>query len=620
MVAVPAAIVLWRAHPVAMVATVRAIRHAVVEGRKAAGSLWASVETLFQASPAPTAESVLTAGAADSPAPAAETRAAPAARSGGGPARAETGAAVAIQAETVGTDDPREAETRRARDEGARSLKALREALAAPADIKIDDVFKWARAMSEAELKSALAAVMALEASDQRDRLRNAILRDWGRRDMAGALRMVESMKGDPNAGNLQSAMSSVLNGWAKANPQLALDWVSRYGDLDERTKLVSGGEIMRNLGYAEPTAAALQTAWNMPTADQQRQALWELSRLVPADQRSAFFYQLYQVPDPAANRGAIAQVMLNSWSKEDPRSAALWVDQHRSDFTDPKLAASLRDQVFYQWGRQDMTSALAAAGTQASAADPKVAEQVSRRILQGWADANPKSALEWVTNYHGLDPRTEWIRGDALMRNLGLNQATPEAARLVWSLPTVNQQRAALTELTRTLTPGERLKVLVAMQDDPSSGANPKALVPMVVGEWAKLSPREAAGWVQQIPDPAMSLLATRTLVNAWQRTAPADTLEWLQNAGTDAFHQQQMRSVMNTWAARDTVDSGRWLAPQVPNPAMDRMVYDYARVLSREDPRVALTWMGSITNPKLREQGLTMLAASGAGPGARN
>ena len=603
---------LWRYHPAALVETVRQLRNTGGQVRETAASLWASIESLMPGSadePARMRQAV-----ADTDQGVAPSGSTPASASGEVP-RLFLAAAASPAAESLDGDGPASRELPRDRTRTARAnpLENLRTALAAPADLKSEDVHKWAREMSDAELKSALGAIMAMEPSDHRDRLRNALLYSWGRRDMAAAMKEVESLRALPAAGNLQTATASVLNGWALGNPQLALEWMTRYGDLDERTRLVSSAAVFRRLGFTEPTAAALQAAWSMPTDAQQRSALAELARTVPADQRSAFFYELYQVPDPQANRNAIAQVLLSSWAKEDARSAALWLDQHRSDFSDAKFAASLRDQVYYQWGRQDMGAALEAAAAYQTGNDPSAGEQASRRILQGWADANPRAALEWVANFNGVDPRTEWIRGDALMRNLGFTQPTPEATSLVWSLPTVDQQRAALTEILRPLTPSDRIDFLVAMQENPASGANIKAVVPMLVGEWAKVSPRETAEWVRGLTDPAAALDATRVLIGNWQRTAPAETIDWLRSGADQTVSTQQARSVLRNWAARDTVESGRWLAPQVPDPAMDPMVLDYVRSLSRVDPAVARIWVDSITNPKLRERGLTLVSTGG-------
>ncbi len=608
----------WRAHPAALVETVRRLHEAGARMRVTAASIRAAIGSVFpvgpgssvgvespggdryahDASPAPgVGATVLVSNALRPPVSAAGGKSSPAAARLA-ESRADGPASRAL---------PKEPD-RRPRPN---PLSSLRAALDAPADMKMEEVHKWAREMSDAELKSALGAIMALEPSDQRDRLRNTLLNVWGRRDMNAAMAAVESLRRDPAAGNLQSATASVLNGWALANPQLALEWMTRYGSIDERTRLVSANQLFRGLGFTEPTSAALRTAWSMPTDAQQRAALAELARTVPADQRSAFFYELYQVPDPQANRAAIAQVLLGSWAKEDARSAALWLDQHRSDFSDPKLASVLRDQVYYQWGRQDLGAALEAAAYQAGN-DPKAVEQASRRILQGWADANPRDALEWVTTQHGVDPRTEWLRGDALMRNLGYQQPTPEAASLVWSLPTAIQQRAALTELLRPLTPADRIDYLAAMQADPASGANSKTVVPMLVGEWAKVSPRETAEWVRGLTDPSAAIDATRVLVGSWQRTAPAETIDWLRSGPDPVVASQQARSVLRNWASRDTIESGRWLAPQVPDPAMDRMVLDYVRTLRLTDPAVAKIWADNITNPSLRERGLVLIASA--------
>ena len=607
---------LWRFHPAALIETARQIRSAGGQMRESVASLWASIESLLPGRSE--AEHPLEAAVVD----ANSGTSSPGGSNGSTSSKPGflSAAAASTAAESRNGDGPASREL--PRDESPRTVRrnpldSLRSALSAPADLKTEDVHKWAREMSGVELKSALAAIMAMEPSEQRDRLRNALLHSWGRRDMAAAMKEVEALRANPAAGNLQSATASVLNGWALGNPQLALEWMTRYGDIDERTRLVSAGEVIRRLGFTEPTAAALQAAWNMPTDAQQRAALAELARTVPADQRSAFFYELYKVQDPQANRNAIAQVLLSSWAKEDARSAALWLDQHRSDFSDSKFAATLRDQVYYQWGRQDMGAALEAVAAYQTTSDPKAEEQASRRILQGWADANPRAALEWVANYHGVDSRTEWIRGDALMRNLGFTEPTPEATSLVWSLPTAAQQRAALTEILRPLTPADRIDYLVAMQENPASGANSKAVVPMLVGEWTKVSPRETAEWVRGLTDPAAALDATRILVNNWQRTAPAETIDWLRTSPDEKLGELQVRSVLRNWAARDTVESGRWLAPQVPDPAMDPMVLDYVRSLSKVDPSVARIWVDSITNPVLRDRGLTVVA-SAASPGA--
>ena len=608
---------LWRYAPATLLETVKQIRHAGGQVRETAASLWASIESLLPGhSDAATSEPNFAAGAQ----PASNVAA-----NGAEPRAAITvlrlEAATSVATASRSEDGPASRELPKESPKTARpdGLKSLRTALSAPADVKAEDVHKWARTMNDAELKSALSAIMAMEPSEQRDRLRNALLHAWGRRDMAAAMKEVEALRADPAAGDLKSATASVLNGWALGNPQLALEWMTRYGNLDERTRLVSAADVFRRLGFTEPTAAALQAAWSMPTDAQQRAALAELARTVPPDQRSAFFYELYQVPDPQANRNAIAQVLLSSWAKDDPRSAALWLDQHRSDFSDPKFASTLRDQVYYQWGRQDMGAALQAVAAYQAGGDPKAEELATRRILQGWADVNPRAALEWMSNYHGVDPRTEWIRGDALMRNLGYNQPTPEAASLVWTLPTVTQQRAALTEILRPLTPSDRIDYLVALQENPASGANDKAVVPMLVGEWAKVSPRETAEWVRGLTDPAAALDATRVLVGNWQRTAPAETIDWLRTGADPAVATQQARSVLRNWAARDTVESGRWLAPQVPDPAMDPMVLDYVRSLSKVDPAVARIWVDSIANPHLRERGLTLVASAAPPTGGR-
>jgi hypothetical protein len=119
------------------------------------------------------------------------------------------------------------------------------------------------------------------------------------------------------------------------------------------------------------------------------------------------------------------------------------------------------------------------------------------------------------------------------------------------------------------------------------------------------KVSPADAASWLQSLPACEGKDTALFQRATAWAEKDPAAALGWTQNLGE--MRPVAMRSAFTQWMSQDINAAIEWLAPQIssqkPDPTTDRLVDLVVNGCAPEDLSVIADWSQTIPSPALRD-----------------
>ena len=234
----------------------------------------------------------------------------------------------------------------------------------------------------------------------RRDMVAEMVLHAWGRTDPLAAL---DGLAVIDSAQLRNRVAASIIRSWANDDPRAAFDWVRTEAPSPMRSSLLSS--TLGNLGKSDPLRA-----------------------LSLADEL-----------DGTVRSTAIEQV-LRVWGKEDPRSAAAWLDASQ-DTTPTAVSAVARHyaevdaEAAFEWVQGQSVEAQRRAVTtvvgRIAAGSPESALRLVNRIR----DSQAKLAAEYqvIKTWADTDPRAA-VRAIARMDN-SLSQHLYQNTFRSWSL-----------------------------------------------------------------------------------------------------------------------------------------------------------------------------------------
>lgn len=288
--------------------------------------------------------------------------------------------------------------------------------------------------------------------------------------------------------------------------------------------------------------------------------------------------------------RDTVLEAVLKSWGKSDPKGLLGSIDQLKS----PKLRESGVDEALKTMGAQDPAATLKWLKDNPGTASAAATQARFNAAIAGIASSDPKGAFDVVSALSEGNDRDRQNKSDALHSltdTLAQTGHLADAQQLLATLPAGATRDDAFDHFAESLaaTSPDDAKSWVTAVTDPAERAR---LEGHVVDAWAKSDPMAAATWAMQVDQDA--------LANA-DPNAPKDPLN-----GPGML----LANAIVSWAENDLDGPGQFLNQLPDSPNKDRAVAVFAMHAGEEDPESAAKWIGTVSDPKIRD-GVTMVVA---------
>jgi hypothetical protein len=294
---------------------------------------------------------------------------------------------------------------------------------------------------------------------------------------------------------------------------------------------------------------------------------------------------------DPEAK--FVAHMLLTRWGKEDPAGAFAAVEKMDAKrgggdaltilasvaATDPRRAA--------EW-LNDPDNALRER--------PKMDYLLAGTIAKEWVRQDPNAAWEWA---QGLP---EEQRGGALRGVLDSLVSTDpgQAAEMVRSLDDDKMRHGLVGDIAESWA--KRTPDLAMEWAQSLEGAERNRAVEETLDGWAQSAPKEAAAFIDQLPENERTDRQIAQVAREWGRRDPADAAAWLGAQPEGEGKAASIGEVIYQWTARDPEAASTWLGDQPPGESYDNGAQALAKATFESDPTSAVAWAASIGNEERR------------------
>jgi hypothetical protein len=344
---------------------------------------------------------------------------------------------------------------------------------------------------------------------------------------------------------NRSTAFYTIARTWAKSDPKAAADFAASLQGTEGREQYLRA--VITQWAQADYRAAANWVLNAMPTT-QADSARYLTQALLGSNPTAAG--ELVQKLPPSDQTSALAETVVEAWTRYDPDKAVAWVEAL------PESPG--RTRAFERLARQLAVSApprAAAFAVKAGADDMAVG--LRRDIAVHWSESDPAAAADWAakfaTNRHDKAlpaVATEWAK-----------RAPADAAQFALRL----EHREQETMLLQVLR--------VWANDSPQGAGNWLASnapvkvatgqIRPVISRWTRNDAKGAANWVRSLPpgdlrDAAGTGLADNTRVKDISLTV-AQAVGLISNAET---RTRAMERLAKHWLERAPEAAKAWLA----------------------------------------------------------
>lgn len=245
----------------------------------------------------------------------------------------------------------------------------------------------------------------------------------WGRIDGEAAVAFAREQEGRTR----EWTMTSVLAGWAKANPLEAMSWIDGVEDAGERHNFTRGlvyGLAQRDVNQATDYVLTLSSKGDERAAEYMGSiARHQLSQ--GYESAAAWSDSLPDGPLKASALDTIA----GDYARRNPEDAAAWVSQYAESADG---ARAIRE-VSEEWAERDPTKAIEWVSTLPEGSNRT---QALSEAISEWAERNPTASGEYLAALPGGEERDMAISAYARR----VLREEPEGA-LAWTLSIGNEE-----------------------------------------------------------------------------------------------------------------------------------------------------------------------------------
>ena len=264
-------------------------------------------------------------------------------------------------------------------------------------------------------------------------------------------------------------------------------------------------------------------------------------------------------------------------------------------------------ERLLLRWGELDGRSALAFAFEHSEHWNLEAAVSSA---LAGWSKSDPESAWDWTVENPGAGPfQSERI--NAVIREI--SQDNPQIGfSLAASVANEALRTSALKTVADHLFATDQFRDRLSWFSDLPESSVRQITIDHIARLWSRYEPLYAAEWVLDISENRSNSMALTTIASNWAASDPQRAAQWAVALPAGAARVSSVAAVVDSWLrAGDTAVAAEWLNRQPSHPDYDRAVKQVALTVMSEDPEAAMTWAESITEDRLREVTVTMVAS---------
>jgi hypothetical protein len=248
----------------------------------------------------------------------------------------------------------------------------------------------WARgevlsALSEQDPQKAIALLHTVDDDKQRSRMISQIAWEMAGDDLDEALKFIQGQ--GKNDYEKRQANMALINNFVYRDVETAMDLYTRLGG--GQIDPYIGSSIAQKLAEDDPEHA---WEWIQGLSTQSYEnALKGFARKMDPDDPMPVLQKLLSIPEENIRQNALNSGFQHL-AREDPEKALELLEKQGLQ----DEAKSAWNQVFREWGSKDGPSA-AQRIMELARGQEDFPEQLARQVVHGWAQTNPRKALEWT-------------------------------------------------------------------------------------------------------------------------------------------------------------------------------------------------------------------------------
>lgn len=369
---------------------------------------------------------------------------------------------------------------------------------------------------------------------ERRERAVIGALGELVRADPARLLDMVRDFSQDPR----RFVEMRALNQLAERDPLAAARYLDGLPIGNERQALVQ--TVARAFGRQDPTAAL---AWAR-TIDERNALAAVIGGIGERDPQRAIDLALELAP--GERRSALQAILMRAAAQSDVEVAA--IADRLVALEDPSLQPYVGAMLLPQWAARSPESAMRWLVANAETASPNLFQSVGQTL----AARNPTAAIAYAEQIP-TTAREAWISGLAQ----GYAQQDPRGA-LEWfgQFRGESWYRRTAASLAMTLAQhdGAAAAQLIDEADPAGTGPQSQQTLQVVANNWANRDPSAAAQWAIARPAQPQRAQVVEAVVSVWAARDPGAARAWVLQLPSTDLRDRSLARLLTTTAHRSS------------------------------------------------------------------
>ncbi len=243
---------------------------------------------------------------------------------------------------------------------------------------------------------------------------------------------------------------------------------------------------------------------------------------------------------------------------------------------------------------------------------DPLARYNLAIRNLEAWVNADPKSALEWLSAQPATGRRAETLR--MVLGQYAENDPKGAAGWALENLTGVDLNNA-LIRIAEEWARRDGLEAANWLSSLPAGSERDAALEGMFF-VWASRDPAAAVDFIKRNPAPdALSATLRYAAYAGWAKTDPQGAVAASLESSRVYQDPEQFANTLANWATADLTASSAWLLANVRDGDFRASaVRELATLFAHQSPDAGLTWIGKLNAGGERDMAVNQLASEWA------
>lgn len=243
---------------------------------------------------------------------------------------------------------------------------------------------------------------------------------------------------------------------------------------------------------------------------------------------------------------------------------------------------------------------------------DPLARYNLAIRNLEAWVNADPVSALEWLSSQQATGRRAETLR-----MALGQFAENDPKGAAGWAMENLTgvELNNALIRIAEEWARRDGLEAANWLSSLPAGSVRDAALEGMFF-VWASRDPAAAVDFIKRNPgSDALSATLRYAAYAGWAKTDPQGAVAASLESSRVYQDPDQFANTLANWATADLTASSAWLLANVRDGDFrTAAVRELATLFAHQSPDAGLSWIGKLNAGGERDMAVNQLASEWA------